>query len=385
MVVHFFSVNFFSIPLTQHIEKYFSEKQGVDKIFICHNVLNDHLMRYSSKSEIIPIFTYDFYKDFIRDNEGILFKLKKYLKLFFILLKFSISSKKIIWYTIDYQIIPLIYIVSFFKKSKCFIAYHEFELVQKETLNQFNRFFFNLYKRLSAKIDLVIVPEANRLEYLLKTTNVRKENTLLFPNTCFSNRDLIFRPHELLETIGKNTFLVGHTGNLGPSCFLKSILEVISGFKNADNITLLFIGSYTKEVKEIIAQYKLENLILIDRIKHAELNSIYQRINLGLILYKPVDLNYEFCAPNKLYEYWSFGIPVIAHKLKGLLPLFHNDAQGQLIDMENVNEFKDIISGYIHKHNSGNDYKSAIMDIFEKKYEIKRYFEKLNQRMPFLQ
>ena len=163
MVVHFFSINFFSIPLTQYIEKYFSEKQGVDKIFICHNVLNDHPMRYSSKSEIIPIFTYNFYKDFIRDNEGILFKLKKYLKLFLILLKSAISSKKIIWYTIDYQIIPLIYSVSFFKKSKCFIIYHEFELVQKETMNRFNSIFFNLYKRLSAKIDLVIVPEANRL------------------------------------------------------------------------------------------------------------------------------------------------------------------------------------------------------------------------------
>jgi len=386
MQVNFLSINFFSIPLTQHFEKYFSKKKEIDKICICHNVLNDHQMRHSSKSEIVPIITYDHYGDYIKSNQSFIFKLKKYCKLFAILLKLTFSSKKTIWYTIDYQVIPFIFIGNLFKrKTNYFVIYHEFEMVQKESLSQFNKFFFNLYKTLSKRIDLTIVPEANRLNYLLKTTEVKKEKTLLFPNTCFSNYDLQLNSHTILDSINNDTFLVGHIGNVGPDHFLKSALEVISAFKNTDNVIFLFIGSYTNEVKNIIANYKLKNLIVIDRIKHSELNSIYQRINLGLILYKPVDLNYEFCAPNKLYEYWSFGIPVIAHKLKGLVPLFHNNSQGQLINMENTIEFKNVITSYLNEVRLGKELKSTLKNIFEDKYEIKKYLDKLNQRLPFLQ
>ncbi len=66
-------------------------------------------------------------------------------------------------------------------------------------------------------------------------------------------------------------------------------------------------------------------------------------IHYGFILYKGVDKNFEFCAPNKLYEYWAYGIPVFAHHLKGLVPVIMPNLLGRTIDFQS-NELEALIN-----------------------------------------
>lgn len=48
---------------------------------------------------------------------------------------------------------------------------------------------------------------------------------------------------------------------------------------------------------------------------HLEVTS---HANMGLVFYDDSTLNQTFCAPNKIYEYSGFGIPMLANKIPGL-------------------------------------------------------------------
>ena len=62
-----------------------------------------------------------------------------------------------------------------------------------------------------------------------------------------------------------------------------------------------------------------------------------------------MDYNYDFCAPNKLYEYWSYGIPVFAHKLNGLTKLFEKEEYGLLFDFYDNNVHLKILKQFDNK------------------------------------
>ena len=49
--------------------------------------------------------------------------------------------------------------------------------------------------------------------------------------------------------------------------------------------------------------------------KHLEVTS---RAHIGIVFYKAAILNEAFCAPNKIYEYSSFGMPMLANDIPGL-------------------------------------------------------------------
>ena len=50
--------------------------------------------------------------------------------------------------------------------------------------------------------------------------------------------------------------------------------------------------------------------------KHLEVTS---RAHIGVVFYKADILNEAFCAPNKIYEYSSFGMPMLANNIPGLV------------------------------------------------------------------
>lgn len=50
--------------------------------------------------------------------------------------------------------------------------------------------------------------------------------------------------------------------------------------------------------------------------RHLEVTS---RAHIGVVFYDGANLNKAFCAPNKIYEYSSFGMPMIANRIPGLL------------------------------------------------------------------
>lgn len=61
-----------------------------------------------------------------------------------------------------------------------------------------------------------------------------------------------------------------------------------------------------------VKNYECENITFLGRLPHRKLLEILaQNFHYSLVGYKPVMFNYKYCAPNKLYESFSFSLPVI--------------------------------------------------------------------------
>lgn len=67
---------------------------------------------------------------------------------------------------------------------------------------------------------------------------------------------------------------------------------------------------------------------------HLEITS---HAHIGLLFYEPADLNRAFCAPNKIYEYSSFGIPMIGNNIPGLLSTIEVAHAGICCDLSKEN------------------------------------------------
>ena len=249
---------------------------------------------------------------------------------------------------------------------------HQFELIDSKTLGNENLFFFNKMKQNSEGIDLVIVPEQNRLAILLEQLKLPNEKSFYFPNInaidCFSETK-----HEILTRLPENAKIIGHIGSIGTNHYIYSFIEAAKKMEQQD-IFFLFVGKQNKEVKELANQMKLKNTIFIDEVPHDELKDIYSFLDVGVILYKGIDDNFEYCAPNKLYEYWAYGVPVIAHKLKGLESEFDDTVAGCLINLDNPEDIVKSISIYLKQDN-----KQKTSDYYKNKYNLEHFLNNLSE------
>ena len=66
----------------------------------------------------------------------------------------------------------------------------------------------------------------------------------------------------------------------------------------------------------------------------------YARI--GINFYRPNCLNKAFCAPNKIYEFSGFGIPIIGNDIPGLKNTIGLNNAGKCIDLTEENIIKAI-------------------------------------------
>ena len=182
-------------------------------------------------------------------------------------------------------------------------------------------------------VNFCIFPEINRIEYFKSLVN-KEFSYQLFPNTCYVNDDIDLTVPKELSNIPKNHVIIGHVGNLGENHYLDFYIELIEGCKNSF-FTFVFIGRYSSNLLKRLKNIDNNNIIIINELPHSELKYFYNFMHYGVILYKGVDLNFEYCAPNKLYEYWSYGISIIAHSLIGLKSLDFSKNMGKLYNLEN--------------------------------------------------
>ena len=184
-----------------------------------------------------------------------------------------------------------------------------------------NTFKRNAFGRLAKKAEAVIACEETRA-YLMRYWFGLKRLPYVMPN----------KPYEL-----------GAEKNAEPSCEVtKKAIDLVRGKK-----FIIFQGiyqklEYMKAVAEALAAMNSEYYFVLmgfDLYKtnaYQELKKIYDKVieipsipaplhlevtshaSIGLVFYDDFSLNQAFCAPNKIYEYAGFGIPMIANKIPGL-------------------------------------------------------------------
>lgn len=366
--INLLSINSFStIPVLRYI---IEDLSTIYSISILHcQIVNQPLnIKVNCKEKYIGRFQDG--SDF--NKQTTLFKIIKYLKTYSQIIFICLKRGQII-FSIDYQIVSFIlknnYLLKIFNTK---LIYFQFELVDPLLINFQDRKKIKIIKNYNNYLDLAIFPEINRLKYFCSLSNYKTEKTFIFPNTCKVPSKEHALPPIKLRTLPSGAIVFGHIGNIGPDHYLQDFLNAVDSFV-FPNVFFIMVGRTSSTVKKMFDSVKNPNFILIGEVPHSELHNIYPFLSYGLILYKGVDKNFEYCAPNKLYEYWSYGIPVIAHNLPGLVNVINRSFLGRLIDFEN-NELISLLPYLVHQPLPD---KKFIQDYFQKDLSITHYLGQL--------
>ena len=372
MKIHFISINTLTnIPSVRFIVDFFIKKYKT-LIIITERAIKNENDYYADNKKII--FDNIDESENIQEysNQTTLSKIKKYINLFLLVKKSLGSKNNSIIITPDFQVLYFIFLITFFiKNSKTKIIYFQFELF--EYPGRFNNYIYKKVLKNADKIDLAIFPEKNRLDFFLKSCTKKPKQNFVLPNTCepISLKKPVLR-HEILRKIPEDTIIIGHVGNVGGTDHYFSEVIQVAEVLSEKNIFFIFIGNQSDTVKKKKEQIKSTKILFFDKIPHQELKSIYPFFDLGLILYKGLTPNFEFAAPNKLYEYWAYGIPVLAHHLKGLTGVFDNNLQGTLLDMTDINNVSNYILSYKKKN------RKELIKFFNKKLAISYFLKEMD-------
>ena len=261
-------------------------------------------------------------------NQPLKYKVHKYLVGLYQALR-QMGRSNVVLYCFDLSLLQLLLPFRNLLSGKRWrIIYHQYELIE------FNSAAPKLLEFLQP--DLLIFPEANRLNYFTTACFGRGQSspeTLVLPNSNSGKRFATEQSTiDALEAWANNRRVVGHIGNVGPDHFF-DVFENLILHGDPQDLCFIMVGKPHPELKSrLTALGQHENVCIVDQVSHGELGSYYSVMDLGLILYKPVNLNFDFCAPNKLYEYWAHGVPVLAHQLRGLDGVFPSNDFGTTLD-----------------------------------------------------
>lgn len=205
----------------------------------------------------------------------------------------------------------------------------------------------------------VVVPEYNRAHITQAWWNLSK-TPLIFSNKPY-NKESIKRhsqisdsnAEEIISSIG-NRKIILYQGIISPERPLDRLIKAV-GMLGNDYAFVVMSGG-----KDIYANLGVENYYFIPFVKPPYHLEITSRAYIGVLSYFPTEstgyskLNSLYCAPNKIYEFGQFGIPMIGNNIPGLKFLFDTkkcgvcfnsfDEQDILTAIKNIDKNYDVYS-----------------------------------------
>ena len=104
-----------------------------------------------------------------------------------------------------------------------------------------------------------------------------------------------------------------------------------------DNYVFIAMGGGGGYFDEIKAKYESDRIIFIPFIRPPFHLLITQMANYGVLTYHPADHSYVgvinplYCAPNKIFEFGKYGVPMIANDVPGLKLIFETYKCGKTV------------------------------------------------------
>lgn len=136
----------------------------------------------------------------------------------------------------------------------------------------------------------------------------------------------------------KNKNIILYQGGINEQRKLDVICRAVS---RIEGWTLVLMGGRSLYRDKL--QREFPNIICIDFVappKHLEITS-YAKI--GIVKYDYTYLNHAYCAPNKIWEYTGFGIPILGNDLPGLEYTVGKYQAGEFVNTDDENEVENAI------------------------------------------
>ena len=117
-------------------------------------------------------------------------------------------------------------------------------------------------------------------------------------------------PKEVKSWLGSHGYILAQGGG-NPDRYLKKIVEAVMGISD---IKLIVVGNYsTEQVTNLRRQYEIleEKVFFTGLVPQFALVNYIDNAMASIVLYNAEKQNYRLCAPNRLYQALSRGVPVI--------------------------------------------------------------------------
>ncbi|WP_275470986.1 hypothetical protein [Vagococcus proximus] len=249
----------------------------------------------------------------------------------------QMTMNDILWTTTDLTVRELGDLVYRYKH-----VMHLMELIKDIPKYPYQNFFGSNLKKYAQKAYKVVVPEYNRA-HIQKVWWELEECPSIFPNKPYSvNIENI--PSEVNKVIRtmleEKRKIILYQGVFRKERNLEDFAKAITDLN--DEYVFYIMGSESLESTELLKKYpEVKHIPFIAPPYHL---CITRQAYIGVLTYIPMfskehhisELNGVYCAPNKLYEYSYFGIPMIGNDVPGLMYPFEKFNMGRVTKLNSV-------------------------------------------------
>ena len=218
-----------------------------------------------------------------------------------------------------YTAIPLLLL----KRKKIGIKYvydaHELYIpVKNARFSKRDWFFYYMERKSIKEADLVICAQEDRAIIMKKHYKLKNYPTVIRNISRLANledksiaKSIMIKYQDFFEI---DAFTIVYAGVVTNTRKIDRLIEAIVQLGEGYKLLIIGDGDSLELINTKIEELNTDSIISIGSIPYSSLYSVLRICDIGYIYYPTTDLNNIYCAPNKIYEYASVGLPIISNE-----------------------------------------------------------------------
>lgn len=248
----------------------------------------------------------------------------------------QIDEETLVWFLHESTVLSLGNKVTKYKHY--FVTLFELDSAQHDSKG--------ILSNICKKADKVVVPEEMRshivrafLELQERPYVIHNKPTLIPENTLPENVCAAIEKLEKMKAKGNKIFI--YAGIFIPE---RRLNEIIEAFDRIPNAVLVLMGRESYYLNDLKEKYK-DKFVYLGFFTPPFHLKIIESADVGILSYisQNKSLNALFCAPNKIFEYGYYGLPILGNDIPGLKYNIESEKIGYCFDQENINSIQDAI------------------------------------------
>lgn len=195
---------------------------------------------------------------------------------------------------------------------------HELIIPEEGRKNKRLNFFYWFEKRVVKKVKLLICASKQRGDIMYKHYGL-VEKPFVIPNVSQlsvndDNKDVQCILESLNEFFDNPLPTIVYAGVVTNSRRINELLDAAISLSNRCKLLIIGNGEALQALKDKANMHQELKTAFTGTIPYYCLGSILIRCDIGFLYYPSDTLNNKYCASNKIYEYASVGLPILANE-----------------------------------------------------------------------
>ena len=227
-----------------------------------------------------------------------------------------LAPDRMLYYETISSLVPVLLKKYFFRKSRLLIHYHEYMSEQDYRQMFLTHVFHGLEKKIYGTAAWISQTNEDRMVFFLNDIALPSLPTAhVVPNYPLRNWAIPRQDKPMVPPV--RLVYVGSFGSMD-TIYVKEILHWVQ-FLN-DKVSLdIYSFNMPATITSYINELDCKHVRVMPELGYYHLPEVLRNYDVGLILYKGLSKNFEYNAPNKLFEYLACGLDVwYPQTLKGI-------------------------------------------------------------------